>query len=338
MIDEWLNKVHQGDNLELLDQLPDVCVDLVYIDPPFHSGRDYGEFSDKYVSMEAYIDFMKARCEQLRRVLKPTGSFYCHCDPTASHYVKVMLDGLFSIKNFRSEIIWERNSAHNSARKYGAIHDTILFYTKSEMYVWNKIYNKLSDEVINDWYVHIEPETGRRYKLEILTGPEICNGRSCEPWRGIDPKSKRRHWAIPGFVGEIVKGLGTQDALDVLEKAGRICWPKRKGGFPTIKRYLSESKGVCQQDVIRDIKVLGRMSSERNKYPTQKPLALLERIIRSSSNEGDIVLDAFCGSGTTLVAAAQTGRKWIGMDRSDEAIRIARKRLKKAQTRQLTLF
>ncbi len=280
--------------------------------------------------MMAYLAMMAPRLVELRRVLKPTGSIYLHCDPTASHYLKVLMDAVFGVASFRSELIWKRTSAHASARRWGPVHDTILHYTRSDDFVWNAAYQPLPQETIDKWYNNVEAETGRRFNRADLTAAGIRTGPSGEPWRGIDPNAKGRHWAIPGFVGEIVSGLETQAALDALDAAGRLFWPKRADGIPMLKRYLDESRGVPAVDVITDVNPLNNKAAERLGYPTQKPLALLERIIQASSSPGDVVLDPFCGCGTTVHAAQQLGRKWIGIDITHLAIGLMRTRLRDA--------
>jgi DNA modification methylase len=278
----------------------------------------------------AYLVHMAPRLVELHRVLKPTGSLYLHCDPTMSHYLKLLLDAVFGAGNFRNEIIWKRSSAHNSAKRYGPVHDVILFYTRSRHYTWNRVPQPLSPETIEHWYNNVEPGTGRRFKRDDLTAQGIRTGPSGQPWRGINPTDKGRHWAIPGFMGSVTAGMPAQQALDALDAAGRIFWPKRAGGMPRVKRYLEEAAGIPAQDVITDIRPLHNVGDERiGGYPTQKPVALLERIIAASSNRGDVVLDAFCGCGTTIEAAQQLGRNWIGIDIAYVAIDIIVKRLRK---------
>ena len=262
----------------------------------------------------AYLVMMTPRLLEIHRALKPTGSMYLHCDPTASHYLKIICDQVFEPQNFRSEIIWKRTSAHSSAKRFGPVHDTILFYTRGNRYTWNKQYQPLPQETIDAWYNNVEANTGRRYNRADLTAPGVRSGKSGEPWQGRNPTTKGRHWAIPGFVSEVVDGLNTQDALDALDAADRIHWPKDPEGMPMLKRYIEESRGIPAQDVITDISPLNNMSTERLGYPTQKPIELLERLVRASSNEGDVVLDPFCGCGTAVAAAEKLGRSWIGID------------------------
>jgi site-specific DNA-methyltransferase (adenine-specific) len=212
----------------------------------------------------------------------------------------MLLDGVFGPRNFRNEIIWKRTSAHNSARRFGPVHDTIFFYTKSEDYTWRPAFQPLPQETADQRYNNVEPQTGRPFNRADLTAAGTHKGPSGSPWRGIDPTDKGRHWAIPGFVGDLVRGKDTLDALDALDAAGRIHWPKRVGGTPMLKRYLDEARGIAAQDVITDISPLNNVAVERLGYPTQKPEALLERIIVASSSAGKTVLDPFCGCGTAV--------------------------------------
>jgi len=189
----------------------------------------------------AYLVHMAPRLVELHRVLKPTGSLYLHCDPTMSHYLKLLLDAVFGSGNFRNEIIWKRSSAHNSAKRYGPVHDVILFYTRSRHYTWNRVPQPLPPETIEQWYNNVEPDTGRKFKRDDLTAQGIRTGPSGQPWRGINPTDKGRHWAIPGFVGSITAGMAAQQALDALDAAGRIFWPRQADGMPRVKRYLEEA-------------------------------------------------------------------------------------------------
>lgn len=280
--------------------------------------------------MMAYLAMMTPRLIELRRTLKPTGSIYLHCDPTASHYLKLLMDAVFGPQHFRNEIIWKRTSAHSSAKRFAPVHDVILFYTVGDSYTWNPAYQPLPQETIDQWYNNVEPETGRRFNRADLTASGVREGPSGAPWRGVDPTSKGRHWAIPGFVGKMVAGLETQAALDALDAAGRLFWPKRTGGIPMLKRYLEEAKGIPQLDIVTDISPMNNVNAERLGYPTQKPEALLERIINASSNEGQCVLDPFCGCGTTIAAAERLKRKWIGIDITHLAITLMKHRLQSA--------
>jgi len=319
--------VYCGDNLEQLAKLPDACIDLIYIDPPFNSNRNYevfwGEtkekrsFADRHASTQAYIDYMRPRCQQLARVLKKTGSFYYHCDWHASHYVKVMLDQLFGENNFINEIVWKRSDAKSDvgqgAKHLGRVHDSIFYYTgSSEDYTFNPHYNPLPQSTIDKWYRHVEDGTGRRYNKADLSGPGgEAKGCPVYEWKGVT-----RAWR------------NSKARMEKLEKDGRLTYTK--SGMVYQKRYLDESKGVALSSWWDDIDMLRGISSggERLGYPTQKPLALLERILNLSSKPNDIVLDAFCGCGTALVAAQNLGRQWIGIDISPTACRVMAKRLR----------
>ncbi len=301
--------IYCGDNLEQLPKLPDACIDLIYIDPPFNSNRNYevfwGEtkevraFDDRHESTRAYIDYMRPRCVELARVLKKTGSFYYHCDWHASHYVKVMLDQIFGENNFCNEIVWRRTTAKTqSYNLFPNNHDSLFFYGGGGERTFHRQF------------------TPRRYSLSDLTGEGVRNGETGREWRGFDPTPKQRHWARPPA------------DLDKLDAEGRIYWPDRKGGWPRIKRYLDTQEGVLIDTIWADIPPINSQAREALGYPTQKPLALLERIINASSNPNDIVLDAFCGCGTALVAAQKLKRQWIGIDISPTACRVMAKRFK----------
>ena len=276
-------------------------------------------------AMTAYLAMMAVRLVELHRVLKPTASLYLHCDPTASHYLKILLDAVFGASNFRNEIIWKRSSAHSGSKKFSPVHDTVLFYTKSERYIWHKAFQPIPQETVDAWYNNIEADTGRRYNRADLTASGKRSGSSGLPWRGINPTDKGRHLAIPGYLN--LGQMTTQEALDKLDLDKRLHWPKKVGGMPMFKRYLEESPGIPALDVITDISPLNNVAQERLGYPTQKPQALLERIISASSNPGDTVLDPFCGCGTTVHAAQALGRRWIGIDVTPIAISLIRTRL-----------
>ena len=315
--------VYCGDNLDQLCKLPDGCVDLIYIDPPFNSNRNYevfwGEtkekraFADRHASTQAYIDFMRPRCVELARVLKKTGSFYYHCDWHASHYVKVMLDQIFGENNFQNEIIWKRTTSHNDARRnYGNLNDTIFFYTGGRGHTFNVQCVPYSQEYIDKFYRYVD-DHGRRYMTDNLRSPNPRPNLTYD-YRGYKPH--KNGWAV------------SREKMAELDAAGRLAFPKSKEGRIRLKRYLDEMPGVPLGNVWDDIKPIQSQAAERLGYPTQKPLALLDRIINASSNEGDIVLDAFCGCGTALVAAENLKRQWIGIDVSPTACRVMAKRLR----------
>jgi site-specific DNA-methyltransferase (adenine-specific) len=357
------NTLYYGDNLEVMRKyLPDECIDLVYLDPPFNSNRDYnllfreqsGEpaqgqikaFTDTWQWSEraydefcqtcpkpalvelvqgfvrtlgrndltAYLVMMAPRLVELHRVLKPTGSLYLHCDYLASSYLRVMLDVVFGAKNFRNEIVWKRTSAHaNVGKRYGVITDTILFYTKTQNYKWNMLYTPYSEEYIQNTYRYIEEGTGRRYALRDLTASmqRASSGQLYE-WKGIRPPASRC-WAY------------TRDQMERFESERRIVYSSK--GYPRLKVYLDEMPGVPLQNLWTDLPPISSHSAERLGYPTQKPLALLERILQASSNEGDTVLDPFCGCGTAIVAAQKLNRRWIGIDITHLAIALIKYRL-----------
>ncbi len=358
------NTLFYGDNLPILrDYIPDASVDLIYLDPPFNSSRTYnvlfkdesGEDSEAQIAafedtwhwnraaestyedlvingplhvgkmitalrdfvganqMMAYLVMMTARLVELHRVLKPTGSLYLHCDPTASHYLKIILDMIFGPENFLNEIAWKRTSAHSSAKRYGPVHDVLFFYSKSSAFVWNQQYEPYDPSYLDTHY-RTQDQDGRRYTLSDLTAAGTRQGSSGKPWRGFDPNVKGTHWKF------------TVEKLDQLDSEGRIHWPE-EGRWPRYKRYLDELRGVQVQDIWTDISPLNSQAKERLGYPTQKPLALLERIIEASSNPGDWVLDPFCGCGTAVAAAQKLGRRWIGIDITFLSISLQRSRL-----------
>ncbi|MCY4262496.1 MAG: DNA methyltransferase [Candidatus Dadabacteria bacterium] len=224
---------------------------------------------------------------------------------------------------FRNEIVWKRQSAHSSAQRYGPVHDVLLYYSRSDSYIWNREYQAYDQSHIESAYRRTDAD-GRKYSVGDLTGLGLRTGESGLVWRGVDPSSKGRHWAIPRkFADSMNMPKGVLDGLNYLDDIGRIFWSSQ--GNPGFKRYLDEMPGVALQDVIIDIPPA--LSKERTGYPTQKPLALLDRIIKASSNENDIVLDPFCGCATALVAADRLNRKWIGIDLSELAIKLVNDRI-----------
>jgi DNA modification methylase len=279
-------------------------------------------------SMMAYLAMMAARLTELHRVLKPTGSLYLHCDPTASHYLKLLLDSVFGPQNFLNEVIWKRTSAHSAARRWADLHDTILYYSKGPDYTWNKIVTPYEASYVAR-FKNLDGN-GRRWSDDNLTAPGVRGGFSGKAWRGFNPTEKGNHWKVSNktieeLVGEDeVARLNTIEKLDLLEANGMIYWPA-SGGFPRFKRVLGD--GIPLQDLVLDIPPLNSQASERLGYPTQKPRALLSRLIRASSNEGQVVLDPFCGCGTTIEAAESLGRRWVGVDVAHYAISLIEARL-----------
>ena len=299
-------------------------------------------------AMMAYLVMMTPRLVELRRVLKPTGSLYLHCDPTASHYLKIVMDAVFGSDQFRSEVIWRRSNAHNKlSKQYGPIHDTLLFYTKNQGFTFHPGRRPYTTSYVEGSFPQSD-ERGR-YQSNVLTGMGVRTGESGQRWQGYDPTAHGRHWAIPSKLREEVNpdglGMSLQELLDALDKQGIILHPKSKDGMPRYKQYLDSSQGVLHQDIWayqpgtqgllwnsregidEDIKWLDN-DRERLGYPTQKPLALLERIIQASSNEGGVVLDPFCGCGTAVAAAEKLGRQWLGIDITHLAVALMKNRLK----------
>jgi DNA modification methylase len=359
-----MNRLYYGDNLDVLRRhIDDESVDLVYLDPPFNSNASYNvlfaeqdgtkaasqikAFEDTWKwdetaaracaeviesggkvseamqafrtllgdsDMMAYLAMMAPRLVELRRVLKPTGSLYLHCDPTASHYLKMLLDAVFGPAQFLNEVIWRRTGTHSSANRWGPVHDVLLFYARDVgQQQWTRLYVPLSDEHRKQHY-RTQDSTGRTFTHGELTAPGIRHGRSGVPWRGFDVTAIGRHW------------MTTVERLDDLYEAGRIYLPSA-GAWPRLIRYEDESKGRALGDVWEDIPPINMRAAERLGYPTQKPEALLERIINASSNEGNTVLDPFCGCGTTIAAAQKLNRQWIGIDITSLAISLIRHRL-----------
>ena len=357
------NSLYYGDNLDILRRyVRDESADLIYLDPPFNSNQTYNvlfqerdgsqsasqikAFGDTWHwdetaarsyeetveaggqvaeamqafrkllgtnDMLAYMSMMAPRLVELRRVLKPTGGLYLHCDPTASHFLKLLMDAVFGSANFRTEIIWKRTSAHSDTRQgrqqHGRIHDVLLFYTKTGDWNWNPVYTEYDREYIENFYRFVEPD-GRRYGLWDLTGP----GGAAKGNPSYEVMGVRKYWRY------------TQEKMSELIAQGRVV-QANPGSVPRYKRYLDEMPGVPLQDLWTDIRPIGSQAAERLGYPTQKPVALLERIIQSSSNEGDVILDPFCGCGTTIAAAQKLGRRWIGIDITQLAISLIRYRL-----------
>src|SRR5205823_3576076 len=270
----------------------------------------------KHSPMMAYLAMMAPRLVQLQRILKSTGSLYLHCDPTASHYLRMLLDGIFGARNFRTEIIWKRSSAHSDAaqgrKQHGRIHDTLFFYTKSNEWTWNHLFTEYDETYVESFYKFVEPGTGRRYRLGDITAPG-----------GASPKKKNPYYE---FLGVKRYWRYSKERMRKLYKEGRILQSK-PGAVPAYKRYLDEMEGVPLQDLWLDVKPIGAQAQERLGYPTQKPEALLERILRASSNEGDVVLDPFCGCGTTVQVAQRLNRRWTGIDITHLAIGLIKTRL-----------
>lgn len=343
--------IFTADNLQIMRGMKDKSVDLIYVDPPFNSNHDYAaspdsaaagtgfrdtwtvddvdeswlaEIADKSESLYSvictsektgggksavsYLIYMAVRILEMHRILKPTGSLYLHCDTTMSHYLKLMLDAIFGNDFFRNDITWKRFSAHNDGKRYGDISDHILFYTKTHQYTWNVVYVPYSDKYVN-----------ANFTCKDKRGYYTHNGLTAESLSGggyeYEYKGHTRIWKRP------------LESMLELEKQQRIHMPKKKNGIPRYKTYLDESQGVPLQNIWTDIPNVS--GSEKLGYPTQKPLALLERIITCSSNAEDIVFDPFCGCATACLAAKRLGRRWIGCDISEKAYTLIEQRLRR---------
>lgn len=356
------NLLFYGDNLDVLrGHIDDGSVDLVYLDPPFKSNQSYNvlfaerdgsraaaqikAFEDTWEwntaasaayeeaveaggkvaqamlafrtflgdnDMLAYLSMMAPRLVELHRVLKPTGSLYLHCDPTASHYLKLLLDAVFGPENFQNEIIWKRTTAHSDSKRAGRIHDVLLFYAKGDEHTWNKVYQPYDTDYVERYYRYRDAD-GRRYASGDVAaagpGPaRMFRGELRNPPPGS-------HWRF------------SQEKIDRYIAEGKIFFTPN--GFPRYKRYLDEMPGTPLQDIWADkgVQPVVSWSAEGLGYPTQKPEALLERIIQASSNPGDVVLDPFCGCGTSIAAAQKLNRRWIGIDITHLAISLIKTRL-----------
>ncbi len=354
------NALYYGDNLDVLrDSIASESVDLIYLDPPFNSQASYnvlfkspstGDRSESQIEafedtwhwgqesesafdqvmrsgntntadllrgmrsflsdndVMAYIAMMAVRLLELHRVLKPSGSLYLHCDPTASHYLRLILDAIFGLKNFQNEITWKRRYAHSDGERYGNVADNILFYTRSDRYTWHQAYQPYEEDYIETYYHYSDPD-GRKWLSRSTTAP---GGRGpIYLWNGHS-----RAWRY------------TQINMQKLHDAGKLFYTKN--GIPRFKQYFDEMPGMPAQNIWSDIKPLNSWMTEQLGYPTQKPVALLERIVTASSNVGDTVLDPFCGCGTTIHAAQKLGRQWLGIDITHLAIGLIERRLKDA--------
>lgn len=359
MKSELKNKLYFGDNLPVLqnrDNFPNECIDLIYLDPPFNSkatynvlfaekngsqssaqitafedtwhwGKDSAETYYEIVEkgpkvladlilalrsflgqndMMAYLVMMAIRLSELHRVLKPTGSIYLHCDPTASHYLKIIMDSIFGPTRFVNEITWKRTSAHSDSNRYGSNADIILFYTKSLKYTFNVIHIPYTESYLAR-FRYADPD-GRKWTDDNLSAKGLSGGGYKYEYKGI-----WGFWRCP------------PETMKILDEEGRLHFTKA-GGI-RIKRYLDELPGLTCQSIWDNIPPINSQAAERLGYPTQKPEALLERIITASSNEGDVVLDPFCGCGTTVAVAERLKRKWIGIDITHLAITLMKNRL-----------
>ena len=300
--------------------------------------------------MGAYLCWLGVRLLEMRRILKPTGSFYVHCDPTASHYIKSLMDGVFGKENFRNELTWRRATSHNDAKRYGNVTDHLLYYALSADAVWHgdAIATAKTDEELKAAFPMRDSIGPVRFS--DLTGPShgaVRGSPSTLPWRGYDVLAMGRVWSVPkrGAYAEYIERNfipgyrdieGIHERLDALDAAGLIHHPQGRGRWPGLKRYAASDTGNPPTNLILQptgFTNYNKGNGEYTGYPTQKPLALYERIIRASSNPGDWVLDPFCGCATTPVAAEKLGRRWVGMDIWDKAHEVVLQRL--ADNRQL---
>lgn len=302
--------------------------------------------------MLAYVAMMAPRLVELKRVLKLSGSIYLHCDATASPYLRVLMDSVFGPENFRNEIIWRRTGSNNSADGFGPIHQTILFYVKSKGASFYYPKGPYTREYVEKFFK--DEDARGRYQSVALTGPGTREGDSGKPWHGYDPTSVGRHWQPASYIYEKYKEITKDDLakypllerFDKLDKAGLIHWGTKGDTVPRYKQYLADAPGVPYQDIWayqpgtsgcvygndevgidEDVKWLSTGDKERQGYPTQKPEGLLDRIIQASSKEGDLILDPFCGCGTTVASAQRLGRRWVGIDVTHLAITLIRGRL-----------
>ena len=358
-----MNQLYYGDNLDILrNHIPDESIDLIYIDPPFNSNQAYNvifserdgsssqaqirAFEDTWhwgetteqayhelvgtaphllvetiksfrgflteTNLMAYLVMMALRLVELHRVLKPTGSFYLHCDPTASHYLKILLDQIFGVQNFRNEIYWKRKTGRaGPTNRFGTSCDMLLWFSKSSDYLFTPQYRESNPEYIKKMFRYTD-ENGRRYRIDNLASPNPRPNLTYE-YKGYRPPEKG--WAI------------SREKMEQWDKEGRLHFPKSPDGRIQRKRYLDELKGEEVPSLWDDIPPIGSQARERLGYPTQKPEALLERVIKASSNEGDVVLDAFCGCGTAVAVAQRLNRRWIGVDITHLAIALLKYRL-----------
>ena len=358
MTANWRHRtLFHGDNLAFLRAMNSESVDLIATDPPFNKGRDFhatpdslaagAKFQDRWSwerdvheewtdqitddyptlmeaiesaryahsdGMGAYMCFMAVRLLAMRRVLKSTGSIYLHCDPTASHYLKAVMDAIFGCRNFQNEITWQRSESHNTAKKYGNVADVLLFYSKGSTIIWNRQYQPYGAAQLSR-FRHKESD-GRRYKLDDLTAPRPDSQSGKFEWRGTMP-GKTRGWGY------------SLEQLEAWWAEGRIV--TKRDGTPRmdgLKMHLDNAPGKLATNIWTDVPRIANTAAERTGYPTQKPLALYERIIRASSNEGDIVLDPFAGCATTLVAAESLKRHWVGIDIWEGAHKLVVERMK----------
>ena len=345
--------VWTGDNLPVMRGINSGCVDLIYLDPPFNSNEDYaapigsqaagaafkdtwtlsdidvyehGELADRRPAaykvidaardthgkgMMSYLIMMAVRLIEMHRILKQTGSIYLHCDDTASHYLKLLMDAVFGARNYRNTIIWKRTNAKGlTSKNLPNNHDILFRYSKAEKWTWNRQYVPYDPDYVDKFYKHVEEETGRRYTLDNLVNPNRNRPNLTYEFLGVE---RVWRWEKERMQKAYEKGIVVQT---------------KPGAVPRQKRYLDEQKGAPLGSVWSDLKPIQSQARERTGYPTQKPAALLERIIEASSNPGDLVFDPFCGCATTLVAADRLNREWAGIDLSPLAVKLVDQRIR----------
>ena len=279
-------------------------------------------------SMAAYLCWMAPRLVEMRRILKPSGSLYLHCDDAADSYLRLLLDAVFGRAAFRNAVTWKRTTGRSGGNRYRRVCDRVLFYGDADQLTWNPTYEPLDPGYVEKFYRQ-EDEHGR-WRADQLSASGLRRGDSGQPWHGINPSEKGNHWRGPAAFPTHIEQpddwntLTTREKLDRLDQLGLIIHPKKPGGMPQFKRYLSTSKGTQLNDLWTSPLPVQTHSRERTGYPTQKPVSLYERIIRASSNPGEVVLDPFCGCSTTLLAAERLGRQWIGCDKGDRTADVIR--------------
>ena len=344
------------DNLEVMRGVNSASVDLIYLDPPFNSKRMFeapigsraagAAFKDAWTlddvkeewvtqieddhpalahiitaagkahseGMQAYLTWMTVRLMEMQRVLKPTGSVYLHCDPTAAHYLKAAMDAVFGSDNFRSEITWKRTTTHSDSKNWANVNDIIFYYATSDNYLWNPQHGEYDRQYVHTKYRYDDDDGRGPYTLSDMTSPNPRPNMMYE-WQGH--ASPPRGWRY------------SMETMTRLDSEGRIRYPDSKRKRPRLKRYLNEMPGRILDNLWTDIAPVNSQAKERTNYPTQKPLALLERIIKASSNAGDLVLDPFCGCATACIAAERLGRQWVGVDISEKAYELVIERMRR---------
>ena len=348
--------IYTNDNLEIMRGINSASIDLIYLDPPFNSKRIFeapigsraagASFRDAWTlddvkeewvtqiadahpalahsivsagkghseAMQAYITWMTVRLMEMQRILKPEGSIYLHCDPTASHYLKTALDAVFGAHNFRQEITWKRTSTHSDAKNWASVNDIIFYYAGGPAYLWNPQHGEYDPEYVRRNYRHDDNDGRGRYRLSDMSSPQPRPNLMYE-WQGH--ASPAKGWRY------------SPETMAKLHREGRIWYPDAKSKRPALKRYLNEMPGRIVDNLWTDIPPLQTNSKENTDYPTQKPLALLERIIKASSSPGDLVFDPFCGCATSCIAAERLGRQWVGVDISEKAYELVIDRMRR---------